>query len=495
MTNTIKKAVLILGAIVCILGIKGNVYAKDIKLVAPIITSSQMENENYVISWKTSEELKGQEYKIYRATSKDGAYEYVTTTPDYSYTEYYPNKGMAYYYKITTVYTDYETDSEIESEPVYAGGILNPLVIPVITDVVAGNNHSITIMWNKTEDCSGYAIYRSESANGEYKWISNVENKLETFWWQEYEPQATFTEKNLELGKIYYYKVRPYVTYSEGTFYGNFSNYKSCQVTINGTKIKSASSKKRSTNTITWEKNSEADGYVIYYAKKIDGSYKKLKTYNSRNKLSYTHKKLTNGVAYYYRIQAYKNYKGKKLLGEMTPYEKYCDYFTYRDESYESRCKRIFGKKYYKQYKSAKQASKHMTTVAVKVWDKQGGKKFTRKFYLTVNKGIAPSVKEMFKEIYKSKERFPIHEMGCYNWRGNSSTSEHCLGLAFDINSNENYMIDGKKVLAGSFWKPKKNKYSIPLNCKLVKILEKYGFERGMWGSRRDYMHFSYFGT
>ena len=39
-------------------------------------------------------------------------------------------------------------------------------------------------------------------------------------------------------------------------------------------------------------------------------------------------------------------------------------------------------------------------------------------------------------------------------------------------------MIDGKKVLAGSFWKPKKNKYSIPLNCKLVKILEKYGFEK-----------------
>ena len=80
-----------------------------------------------------------------------------------------------------------------------------------------------------------------------------------------------------------------------------------------------------------------------------------------------------------------------------------------------------------------------MTTVAVKVWDKQGGRKFTRKFYLTVNKGIAPSVKEMFKEIYKSKERFPIHEMGCYNWRGNSSTSEHCLGLAFDINSYDRW--------------------------------------------------------
>ena len=159
-------------AVICILEIKGNVYAQDIKLVAPIITSSQMENENFVIRWRTSEELKGQEYKIYCATSKDGTYEYVTTTPDYSYTEYYPNKGMAYYYKITTVYTDYETEREIESNPVYTGGIVNPLEIPTITEAKAGNNHSVTIMWNKTEDCLGYAIYRSESVDGEYKWIS-----------------------------------------------------------------------------------------------------------------------------------------------------------------------------------------------------------------------------------------------------------------------------------------------------------------------------------
>lgn len=79
-------------------------------------------------------------------------------------------------------------------------------------------------------------------------------------------------------------------------------------------KGKECNIKKKRTNTIIWEKNSEADGYIIYYSKKIDGSYKKLKTYNSRNKLTYTHKKLTNGVAYYYKIQAYKNYKAKNFL-------------------------------------------------------------------------------------------------------------------------------------------------------------------------------------
>ena len=68
-------------------------------------------------------------------------------------------------------------------------------------------------------------------------------------------------------------------------------------------------------------------------------------------------------------------------------------------------------------------------------------------------------------------------------------------GLAIDINPNENYMIDGKTILSGSFWKPKKSKYSIPLNCETVRIMERYGFYRGFWGERKDYMHFSYFGT
>ena len=105
-------------------------------------------------------------------------------------------------------------------------------------------------------------------------------------------------------------------------------------------------------------------------------------------------------------------------------------------------------------------------------------------------------IKEViFKEIYEGKEKFPIKSVGGYSWRGNGSTSEHNQGTAIDINPNENYMIDDGRILAGSFWKPKKSKYSIPLNCETVRIMERYGFYRGFWGNRKDYMHFSYFGT
>ena len=37
MTKNIKKAMILFWAVICIWGIKGNVYAQDIKLVAPII--------------------------------------------------------------------------------------------------------------------------------------------------------------------------------------------------------------------------------------------------------------------------------------------------------------------------------------------------------------------------------------------------------------------------------------------------------------------------
>ena len=92
---------------------------------------------------------------------------------------------------------------------------------------------------------------------------------------------------------------------------------------------------------------------------------------------------------------------------------------------------------------------------------------------------------------YNNKEKQVIHDIGCYSYRA----GEHMYGLAIDVNANENYMIDGKKVLAGSYWKPKKDPYSIPNNSQFVKIMKRYGFYRGAWGKRKDYMHFSYFGT
>lgn len=476
-----------------------NVSADDDSKPAPVpqITSTNFNGKDVTISWKLPEGYKYNEVHIRRISSPNDKYGYLLDTVSASttsYTDHNIQKGVPIYYLIYVEYWDDDYEDWWFSDSVYTDEVLRPLEAPSFS-ISAGNSHSITLKWKASSDCDGYNIYRSTSKDGTYDFVKTVVND-DNLWWYDDDLTKTFTQKNLSLGTVYYYKIQPYVTTEDDeTYYGTMSAPKSAQVTINGTNVKSASSKSPKTNTITWAKNNEASGYIIYYCKTKNGKYTKLKTYTGRNNLSYTHKKLTNGTAYYYRIQSYTTYNGQKLTGPMSTYKKYCDYYTYKNESYESKCKRVFGKEYYQKYKNAKEAKKHMKTITVKVWDQKGKKKFTRKFYLTVNKKLAPSIQEMFKEIYKSKERFPIHDIGCYSWRGNNSNSEHCLGLAFDINPNENYMIDNGKILSGSFWKPKKNRYSIPLNCQLVKILEKYGFDRGLWGSRKDYMHFSYFGT
>ena len=170
----------------------------------------------------------------------------------------------------------------------------------------------------------------------------------------------------------------------------------------------------------------------------------------------------------------------------------------YQGESYQSRCKRIFGSSTFRRYSTAAEAAKYQVTIQIPVWRlNSSGKKYSSTATLKVHKGIAPTVKQIFKEIYQSDERFPIKDVGGYGWRGNGSASEHNLGVAIDINYNENYMCTNTgKALVGSFWKPGENPYSISPDSDVVRIFEKYGFNWGVnWSSKKDYMHFSYFGT
>jgi hypothetical protein len=349
------------------------------------------------------------------------------------------------------------------------------------------------VTFTGSNGADGYYIYRSTEKNGTY---TKVAHRVAKNKYNDSDTTYTYTKSGLNLGQKYYYKIRPYVIYDGVKYFSPYSKIKSKTVTIDKSKIQSSSSDAKGTNTINWKKVDNASGYIVYYATSKNGTYKKIKTLKGKNKTSFTHKKLKNGKAYYYKIVAYKYLNGQKLKSTSAIYTKRCSYFAYSDESYTDKCLRVFGKKSYKSYKSQTQAAKNMTNVTVKVWDiDSNGNYYTRKFTIAVNSNLAATVKQMFKEIYNSSEKIPIHSIGGYSWRGNNSTSEHCEGLAIDINPDENYMIDSGTILSGSFWNPKKSKYSIPLKCDLVDIMEKYGFTRGFWGDRKDYMHFSYFGT
>lgn len=139
-------------------------------------------------------------------------------------------------------------------------------------------------------------------------------------------------------------------------------------------------------------------------------------------------------------------------------------------------------------------AMKHMTTIKVKVWDfahGRKGKKVTKIKYVTVNKAVAKQFKKSFQEIYEGEDKFPIYEIGGFEWRGKKSSSLHNLGLSVDINANENCMIVKGKVVAGSYWKPGKDPYSIPKNGDVAQAMKKRGLKQCLWSHTKDYMHFS----
>ena len=150
------------------------------------------------------------------------------------------------------------------------------------------------------------------------------------------------------------------------------------------------------------------------------------------------------------------------------------------------------------QYQTAEEAEANMVEIAVPVWRLQsGGSKTTGTAYLQVNRKLAPIYEAIFEEIYNGDEQFPIKDVGCYSWR----TGEHSQGTAVDINWDENMEAtinaDGSLTpTTGSHWSPGEDPYSIPEGGDVYNAFTKYGFSWGgnAWSSKRDYMHFSYFG-
>lgn len=149
-------------------------------------------------------------------------------------------------------------------------------------------------------------------------------------------------------------------------------------------------------------------------------------------------------------------------------------------------------------YQSAAEAEAHMVEIVVPVWHLQSdGTKVASKAYLQVNASLASIYQVIFEEIFNGSEKFPIYDVGCYSWR----TGEHSQGTAVDINPDENMEAtinsDGSlSPTCGTHWTPYIDPYSIPEGGDVYNAFTKYGFTWGGngWHSKRDYMHFSYFG-
>ncbi|MCT8137603.1 InlB B-repeat-containing protein [Anaerobacillus sp. CMMVII] len=259
------------------------------------------------LSWRQVDSAEG--YIIYRATSQTGTYTKVKTITS-PYTLTYTNRelatGSTYYYKVRSyrtvdgkkIYSPYST---VVNSKVTLAKVNPPKVASAAFD-------KIKISWDQVSGANGYQIYRATSQTGTYSKVGTVTSGS----------TKTYTNRGVETGRTYYYKVRAYRVVNGKNVYGAFSTVTSGKSVLSVPTNPLVTKKNGTTATIAWSRVSGASGYEIHRATSKTGTYSRVKTITSGSTIKFDNTNLTKGKTYYYKIRAYRTVNGKKVYSPYT---------------------------------------------------------------------------------------------------------------------------------------------------------------------------------
>lgn len=148
-------------------------------------------------------------YYIYRSETKDGSYQKIGEVkqergPDQSYIDRECEPGKRYYYQVRAYRNDELNNKLLVSDTALQGfGVAR---LPQVEEGYAAVRtiNSLEISWDVVEDTQTYVILRSEKET--YKKLATVKASVK-YAMMKYR-KAKYIDKNLKLGKIYYYKVK-----------------------------------------------------------------------------------------------------------------------------------------------------------------------------------------------------------------------------------------------------------------------------------------------
>lgn len=274
------------------------------KKISTKIVAGQMEavsasgGNKVKLTWKRDSKANG--YVIYRAASEKGSYKKIKTITDnktVSYSDTGVTTGTKYFYKIRS----YAKAGKSTKYGSYSNILMasTRLTKPTVTSVSASS--SIKLKWKKSSNAAGYKIYRADSYSGKYKIIKTI-TKNST---------VNYTDKNVALGKVYYYKVRAYAKFGKTTKYSSYSAVVCAQPELSETQISSIYSIGTTSLKLKWEKVSDAAGYKIYRKTGKNGKYTYVKNISKASTTAWTNSGLKKGTNYYYKIRVYKKVNGK----------------------------------------------------------------------------------------------------------------------------------------------------------------------------------------
>jgi hypothetical protein len=176
-----------------------SLYSQLIGFV-PSGVSATAGSNSITVSWNPVPEVI--HYRVYRATSSDGEYSYVSSPYSTFWTDSGVSPGTTYYYKVSAYNYTYGAGSQSS----YASAGVKPAAPSGVSATVAGSS-SITVSWNPVSGANGYTVYRSTDSNGEYAPVG--ENLPSS--------SASLTDTGLLSGTTYHYKVSAFNDNGEGS--------------------------------------------------------------------------------------------------------------------------------------------------------------------------------------------------------------------------------------------------------------------------------------
>jgi len=280
------------------------VHATTQKKTVTNAAVSKKAETSLTITWDAQTEVSG--YRISRLNASTGKYEtaaYVEGASSNTWKDTDLNCGTSYSYKVRAYYVEDGKKAYFDYSNV-ATGNTKPGKVSDVT--VSATKNSATIRWNPQVNVSGYKIYVKNDAN---KWshLKTIKNKNTT----------SFTHTGLTGNKEYTYSVIAYYTKSGK----NTNTDRSDSVTVltkpAAVKNFKAETIKADTVKLTWKKESNIDGYRLYVKEDAAGSsWTKIATITSAKTTTFTQSGLTSNNGYKFQIKSYRKYNGKTYTGE-----------------------------------------------------------------------------------------------------------------------------------------------------------------------------------
>lgn len=160
----------------------------------------------------------------------------------------------------------------------------------------------VKLSWNEVAAAQGYQIYRAEGS-GSYKKIKTISTA----------GTRSYEDSGVTPGKVYNYKVRAYLKFSDGNKYSAYSEVKNIDLTIPATTWSKFKIKNYRTIEMSWKKKS-VDGYKIY-RKTGSGKYTCIQTITGT---SFQNTTVKPGNTYSYRVRGYVSVNGKLYYSAYT---------------------------------------------------------------------------------------------------------------------------------------------------------------------------------